>query len=43
MKTILNLYGEFHIQNKKIRLIGIKFSNLTTSMNKKQLLIKNFT
>jgi len=42
MKTILNLYGEFHPQNKKIRLVGIKFSNLTASINKKQLMIQNF-
>ncbi len=42
LKTILNLYGEFHTQNKKIRLLGIKFSNLTTGINKKQLPIQNF-
>lgn len=42
LNTILNLYGEFHTQNKKIRLVGIKFSNLTTSINKKQLMIQNF-
>jgi len=42
MKTILPLYEEFHTQNKEIRLIGIKFSNLTTNIKSKQLKIQNF-
>jgi len=42
MKTILTLYEEFHKQDKKIRLIGIKFSNLTINKKNKQLKIQSF-
>ncbi len=42
MKTILKLFEEFYKQNKEIRLIGIKFSNLIANLKNKQLKIINF-
>ena len=37
MKIILNLFQEFYNYNKKIRLIGIKFSNLEKNVKNKQI------
>ncbi len=40
--VILELYKEFLNSDKKVRLVGIKLSNLTTNMKNRQLKIQNF-
>jgi len=42
MKIILNLFQEFYNFNKKVRLIGIKFSNLEKNVKKKQISLLNY-
>jgi nucleotidyltransferase/DNA polymerase involved in DNA repair len=43
MNIILNLYKDFSKYHKKVRLIGIKLSNIEKNENKKQLKILQFS
>ncbi|MFX1498402.1 MAG: DNA polymerase IV [Promethearchaeota archaeon] len=43
LKVILELLNEFIHKNKKIRLVGIKLSNLTKNIESKQVDLFNFT
>jgi nucleotidyltransferase/DNA polymerase involved in DNA repair len=43
LKIVLNLLNEFSENNKKVRLIGIRLSNLEKQDNKKQLDILQFS
>ncbi|MFX1269307.1 MAG: DNA polymerase IV, partial [Promethearchaeota archaeon] len=42
LKTVLELLNEFLRQNKKVRLVGIKLSNLKKDINVKQTNLINF-
>ena len=42
MEVILKLFNEFSDKNKKVRLIGIKLSNLEKNPKAKQTDIRNF-
>ncbi|MFW9950911.1 MAG: DNA polymerase IV [Candidatus Thorarchaeota archaeon] len=43
MNIIINLYNDFKNLNKKVRLVGIKLSNLEEKGNKKQLSLNHFS